>query len=212
MEPLMMETTLQLLMAVLVGGLIGSEREFRHAMGLRTLMLVCLGATMFTIYSDHFALGEGDPRRIAAAVVSGVGFLGAGVILREQGRILGLTTAASVWIVAALGMGIGIGMYAFVSAGTVLVFAILWGIPRLKALSNARTTRTYQATCLMDEPKYDELTAMFGAAKLTVNDQTVSKRNDRMVCTWQAYGHPRGHDQVMNSFLAEPTVVEFDVL
>ena len=69
-----MEEILKLLLAVLVGGLIGSEREFRHGLGLRTLMLVCLGSTLFTMYSDLFAWGEGDPRRIAAAVVSGVGF------------------------------------------------------------------------------------------------------------------------------------------
>lgn len=206
-----MEEILKLLVAVLVGGLIGSEREFRHGMGLRTLILVCLGATMFTIYSDLFAWGEGDPRRIAAAVVSGVGFLGAGVILREHGRVLGLTTAASVWIVAALGMGIGIEMYGLVAVGTALVFVILWGIPRLAIVSKAQITLTYQATCLLDETKYEELTTLFHTAKLTVNSQTISKRGDQMICAWQVYGNPDSHDKVMQKFITDPTVIDFDV-
>jgi NADPH:quinone reductase-like Zn-dependent oxidoreductase len=72
------ETILKIILAVFVGGLIGAEREFRIGTGLSTMMLVCLGSTLFTIYSDNFAFGEGDPRRIATAVVTGVGFLAAG--------------------------------------------------------------------------------------------------------------------------------------
>ena len=208
----MEDILLKLLLAALVGGLIGLEREFRHGMGLRTLMLVCLGATMFTIYSDHFAFGEGDPRRIAAAVVTGVGFLGAGVILREQGRILGLTTAASVWAVAALGMGIGIGMYVVVAVGTLLIFGILWGVPRLTNLSKSQTTRIYQATCAFDQEKQAKLTALFHTAKLTVNEETISKRGDRMVCTWNVVGNLKSHKQATQNFLTDPAGIEVDVI
>ena len=81
----MEELLVQPLMAIFVGGVIGMEREFRTGIGLRILMLICLGLTLFTIYSDIFAFGVGDPRRIAAAVVTGVGFLGAGMILRHRG-------------------------------------------------------------------------------------------------------------------------------
>ena len=130
----------KLLLAAIVGALIGAEREVRTGFGLRTLMLICLGATLFTIYSDVFAFGEGDPRRIAAAVVTGVGFLGAGMILRHKGGVFGLTTAATVWLVAALGMGIGIGLYAIVAVATVLVLIVLWAIPLLQNLTNARQT------------------------------------------------------------------------
>jgi putative Mg2+ transporter-C (MgtC) family protein len=99
-------------------------------MGLRTMVLICLGAAMFTIFSEIF-VGEGDPRCIAATVVTGVGFLGAGIILRHRGSLFGLTTAATVWLVAALGMGIGMGKYAIVVAATVLVLVALWVIPAL---------------------------------------------------------------------------------
>jgi putative Mg2+ transporter-C (MgtC) family protein len=98
---------LKLLFACLAGGLIGVEREFRDkSAGFRTLILICLGATLFTMMSPRFA-AIGDPGRIAAGIVSGIGFLGAGVILRDRGRIMGLTTAATIWMTAAIGMAIG---------------------------------------------------------------------------------------------------------
>ena len=151
----MFEIVAKLLLAVLVGGLVGAEREFHKGVGLRTLMLICLGSTMFTVFSDIFAVGEGDPRRIAAAVVTGIGFLGAGMILRDRGNVMGLTTAASVWLVAALGMGIGIGQYLMVVLATFLVLVVLWAIPRLQRLSNARRTYTYEAVCALDYEKYN---------------------------------------------------------
>ena len=87
------EDLLKLLLAVLAGGLIGSEREYRDkAAGFRTLIFICVGATLFTILSYSMATA-GDPNRIAAGTVTGVGFLGAGVIMRDKGRVIGLTTA-----------------------------------------------------------------------------------------------------------------------
>ena len=116
---------LKLITAEIAGGLIGLERQFRHGIGLRTLMLVCLGATLFTIYSDNFAFGEGDPRRIAAAVVTGVGFLGAGTIIKTQERVIGLTTAATLWAVASIGVAIGSGFYILGIITTILSFLVL---------------------------------------------------------------------------------------
>ena len=153
----MEDILLKLVLALLVGGLIGAEREIRVGQGLRTMMLICLGAAMFTVFSRIFAVGEGDPRRIAAAVVTGVGFLGAGMILRHQGAVVGITTAASIWLVAALGMGIGMGQYLMVGAATVLVLIVLWAIPRFQQLTNARRTYTYEAVCPLNEKKYEAL-------------------------------------------------------
>ncbi|MCJ7512079.1 MAG: MgtC/SapB family protein [Anaerolineales bacterium] len=97
------EDLLKLGLAVMAGGLIGIEREYRDkAAGLRTLIFICLGAALFTILSSRLA-GDNDPTRIAAGIVAGVGFLGAGVILREGGRVVGLTTAAAIWHTTALG-------------------------------------------------------------------------------------------------------------
>jgi putative Mg2+ transporter-C (MgtC) family protein len=116
------------------GMVIGIERELReHAAGLRTHMLVAVGACLFTLVSvygfEEFA-GEGifgpDPGRVAAQVVTGVGFLGAGAILREGLNVRGLTTAASLWIVAALGMAVGLGMFWASGIAVAVTVMSLW--------------------------------------------------------------------------------------
>lgn len=206
-----MEEIIKLLLAALVGGLIGYERQHNHGEGLRTIMLVCMGSTLFTMYSELFAWGGGDPRRMAAALVSGVGFLGAGVIMRDRGRVRGLATASSIWMGAALGLGIGIGLYALVAMGTLLVLGTLWGIPRLmlKDRAKARYTYTYQAICLLDVKKYEELTGCFHAANLTVGNRSISKHNDQMHCRWRVHGDSYAHDQVTQRFLKDEAVLEF---
>ena len=206
------ETLLKLLLAVVVGGLIGAEREFRTGMGLRTLMLICLGATLFTIFSSIFSFGEGDPRRIAAAVVTGVGFLGAGMILRHQGGVLGLTTAATAWLVAALGMGIGLGEYRMIVVATLLVMAVLWAIPLLQRLTNARQTLTYEVLGQVEEKKYQALHDIFSAYKLKITKSTISKEKTGIRYFWRAYGRPDDHTAAMVAFLAEEDVQEFRVL
>ena len=120
-----------------LGGTIGIERQFREQeAGLRTHMLVAVGAALFTIVSafgfhDVLATGNGayvrlDPSRIAAQIVSGIGFLGAGAIIRQGLSIRGLTTAATLWIVAAIGMACGAGTYGAALIATVLVMIMLW--------------------------------------------------------------------------------------
>ena len=109
---------IKLAAAVLVGGLIGAEREFRDkAAGFRTIIFIALGSTLFTVFSSLLAGQENDPARIAANIVTGIGFLGAGAIMRDGGRVAGLTTAATIWLTAALGMGIGSGRILLASLG-----------------------------------------------------------------------------------------------
>jgi len=108
-------------------------------------------------------------------------------------------------------MGIGIELYAIVAVGTLLVFVILWGIPRFVEFTKARRTMTYRATCLLDENKFDELTGLFRKANLSINSQSISKQEKRMICAWQVYGAPDSHTQVMHSFITDPEVIEFDV-
>ena len=115
----------QAILAALLGGVIGWERE-RHGReaGIRTYAAVCLGACVFGLVSAHVP-GLGDKTRIAAQVVSGVGFLGAGVILRDQGRITGLTTAGTLWATAAVGLAIAFGMYALGILTALIIFGLL---------------------------------------------------------------------------------------
>ena len=128
---------LQIITALAVGGVIGLEREFRTGNGLRTLMLICLGATLFTLYGQEYGEGGSDPSRISSSVVTGVGFLGAAMILTFRAGVFGFTTAAAVWLAAALGVGIGIGEYEVVLAATALVMIALWGVPPVRSLGGA---------------------------------------------------------------------------
>lgn len=125
------EMILRLLLAMALGGLVGWERQIDHKpAGFRTHILVCMGACLFTVISIIFPganiNGPGDPTRIASGIVMGIGFLGAGAILHEQGGIKGLTTAASMWVMAAIGMAAGCGFYFLASVAAIFVTLILF--------------------------------------------------------------------------------------
>lgn len=117
----------RLALAGVLGAIIGLERELRgYPAGIRTLALVTLGAALFTDASQIF---DGDRGRVAAQIVTGIGFLGAGVIFREGYTVRGITTAATIWASAAIGMAIGLELYIVAVLGTILVFALLEARP-----------------------------------------------------------------------------------
>jgi putative Mg2+ transporter-C (MgtC) family protein len=120
---LTLETFLSLLLAVALGAIVGVEREMTHKpAGLRTHMLVSLGACLFTVVSVGFDV---EPARIAAGIVAGIGFIGAGTIWAEKDKVKGITTAASLWATAAIGLTAGIGDYLLAVVVTILVVIIL---------------------------------------------------------------------------------------
>jgi len=203
---------IKMLLAVFVGALVGAEREVRTGIGLRTLTLICLGSTLFTIYSDVFAIDQGDPRRIAAAVVTGVGFLGAGMILRHQGGVYGLTTAATVWLVAALGMGIGLGLFTLVGVATVLVLIVLWAVPLYQKFTNARQTLVYDVLVPPNNKKHKELMVIMKENDLAVSSNKMSKRVSGTNYSWRAYGKPADHQAAMRALMAEEDVIEFSAV
>jgi len=139
----------KLLLSLVLGGLIGWERElYDKPAGFRTNTLICVGATLFTIFSLRIGtIPATDSARIAAQIVSGIGFLGAGAIIRRGEAVLGLTTAATIWFVASIGMGIGAGYYLTSCTGTVLALAILVLFRKFEHLVDTfHTTRTYHVT------------------------------------------------------------------
>lgn len=136
------EDLIRLLLAVAAGGLIGLEREFRDkAAGFRTLIFICTGAALFTILSHQLG-GVNDPVRIAANIVTGVGFLGAGTILQSRGSVVGLTTAATLWVVAAIGMAVGFGASVEAAGATVLVLIVLIPLRSLEARAEAHQRKS----------------------------------------------------------------------
>lgn len=140
----------KLLLATILGGAIGLEREMAgKPAGLRTNILICIGAALFTQLSVDLArvgftaTGQpyGDTTRIAAQIVSGIGFLGAGAILHGEGAVVGLTTAATVWVVAAVGAAVGAGAFIDAAGGTVLIMLVLVGLRPLERKLSAKRRR-----------------------------------------------------------------------
>jgi putative Mg2+ transporter-C (MgtC) family protein len=156
-----LEVVLRVALAAGLGGAIGLERELREReAGLRTHMLVSVGAALFTLVSAYawtdwrFSTAEGlvfDPTRIAAQVVSGIGFLGAGAIIRQGLSIRGLTTAATLWVVAAIGMAAGVGYYEAAIVTTALVLLSLWPL-RILAYRLSTRVRPEEGRLAVDLP------------------------------------------------------------
>ncbi|HEX5397347.1 MAG TPA: MgtC/SapB family protein [Candidatus Limnocylindria bacterium] len=134
------ELAVRLTAGLVLGAIIGWERELhRQPAGFRTHSLVALGAALFAIISGYgFTGANADPTRIAAQIVSGIGFLGAGTILHYRGHIRGLTTAASLWAVAAVGTATGTGLYVLAIVGTILILIILSLLDRVEKAARRR--------------------------------------------------------------------------
>jgi putative Mg2+ transporter-C (MgtC) family protein len=137
---LQVELGLRLTLGLVLGAAIGFERELhRQPAGFRTHSLVSLGAALFTIVSAYAFTGPSvDPTRIAAQIVSGIGFIGAGTILQHRGSIRGLTTAASLWSVAAIGTAAGAGLIALSLIGTLLILVVLAVLDQVEAFITRR--------------------------------------------------------------------------
>ncbi len=205
------DDVIKLLLAILVGGLIGIERELRDKdAGFRTLIFICAGSTLFTIFSLRLSV-TGDPTRVASNIVSGVGFLGAGVILRERGQVRGLTTASTIWLAAALGMGIGGGHYWFALAATGFVLMVLWIFPFFERfLERHFERRTYEIVCRPDDEKYRKLEAMLCEHRLKITDRKYGRRGANLHFTWNVYGSGANHRRAVEALLADADVLEFN--
>lgn len=159
--------TVRLLLSMLLGSLIGMERKRKGQMaGIRTFALISMGATLAMLLSiyvpqEYLGLKNGDPGRIAAQVITGIGFLGAGTIIQMKGSVRGLTTAAGIWIVAIVGMAVGVGMYLVAIITTVLVLFILLVLEnierRVNVGSESRIIRLKLEGVLSDIAPYAEV-------------------------------------------------------
>jgi putative Mg2+ transporter-C (MgtC) family protein len=133
------DLVLRLLLAAGLGAAIGLEREYRQKpAGLRTNMLIALGSALFTILSLKIGLAAGTPDRIVAQVVTGIGFLGGGAILRGRSTIHGMTTAATIWVNAAIGLAAGAGEFAIASTATAITLVVLVLLPPIEAYFERR--------------------------------------------------------------------------
>jgi putative Mg2+ transporter-C (MgtC) family protein len=179
------ELLLRLGLSVALCGAIGLERESRgQAAGLRTHILVGVGSTLFTLVSaygfEHAPGASPDPTRIAAQIVSGIGFLGAGAIIRQGLTVRGLTTAAALWIVAAIGMAVGAGYYLGAVVTTALILVALVGFRRLRPtlMSHLRTDFVLLEVQLDREGKLGDVLSVLGTRGATVEGMESEREGD----------------------------------
>lgn len=172
---------LKVIVAVVIGGLLGLEREYRHkAAGMRTLTLICLGSTLFTILSVELGY-PGSPDRVASNILTGVGFIGAGVIFKGDFTIDGITTAATIWIASALGIAIGMSDFVLAAFSLVIVLGLLLGLKALETnIGRWREKRTYTISYPVDKYKPDEITGRFKRLELNYK-LLIQKREDALI-------------------------------
>jgi putative Mg2+ transporter-C (MgtC) family protein len=169
-----LDLSLRILLAAALGALIGVEREIHgHPAGMRTHLLVSLGSAIFTVLSIYGFGPPGqpgvDPSRIAAQIVSGIGFLGAGAILKEGATVRGLTTAASLWATAAVGLAAGAAQYAVAWTGTIIIIFSLWPLNRVAERLHQANRESARVQVTVDRLEaIGEMSKIFAAHRLEI--------------------------------------------
>lgn len=197
------------LLATLLCGLIGLERELRAKQaGLKTMIMIGLGSTLFTILSVKIGFNSAD--RIASNIVTGIGFLGAGVIFREENRIKGLTTACVIWIVAAIGMAVGSGFHEQAIGVTILVLLSLLIFPYLENyVMHMSSTRDYRIVWNYDQEKMKTFEAYFEQFNLRMERGPQVMVDGKISGSWVVTGKPENHRKFVDYVLRDDSILEF---
>jgi putative Mg2+ transporter-C (MgtC) family protein len=205
----------KLILAVIIGGLIGAEREYRSkSAGFRTLTLICLGAALFTILSELIG-AKGAPERIASNVVVGIGFVGAGVIFKGesgQSKVNGITTAAMIWVTAALGMAIGAGYEILSLIACLLVLSVLFVFNLLESwIGRVNQIRNYKIVCSFENEtlhRYEKLLKEHHLKfKLSRQTKTLT---ELITGEWVVQGSEANHLHFIREVLKDPTIKAFE--
>ena len=201
---------LKIVMSIVLGGIIGTEREYHtKSAGFRTLMLVTLGSTLFTIVSTR--LGVSNPDRIAANIITGIGFLGAGVIYRSEKRVNGITTAAIIWAAAAVGMGVGSDEYFLSVLGTVVIVLVLIGLNGLEEfIDESNQNRTYRIVCEFKDKPLFHYEEVFRSCNLKIHRGVQSKDGSNIIGTWELRGALDNHEKLTTLLLQDKDIRSFD--
>ena len=193
----------RLILAAILGGLIGLEREIKHRpAGLRTNLFICFGAAMFTILSDQLAVEHlGDHTRIAAQIIPGIGFIGAGSILHYRADLVtGITSAATLFVVASIGMAVGGGLYLTATFATVLILLCLFLLGRLEEWSNVKIElHTYEVTGPTAEGVTDEINRLLEPVHSIMQNVQVATTKQHVRLQFDLEGRRREHEQVLQA-------------
>jgi putative Mg2+ transporter-C (MgtC) family protein len=195
---------------VLLGGAIGLEREIAgKPAGLRTNILICVGAALLTdvsIYITTIPERVGDPSRLAAQIVSGIGFIGAGTIMQARGTVTGLTSAATIWVVAAIGIAVGAGQYVEATGAGALVTVVLAGLGTLE--HKLRRARRVLSCTIRARPGFpqDEVATILGTSGIKIIGQRVFDHTEDRVFELKLAGPARQFDIVTEKLLSHEEI------
>ena len=202
------EILIKVALSLILGGALGMERQYHDKpAGYATNCLICLGATLFTILSQYMGNQGGDPGRIAAQIVTGVGFIGAGSILRDGNKISGLTTAAGVWLVAAIGMAVGYGEYVLAALFAASILLIQLGVR--KTIKQLEFVKHYDTIYLQCTPKWavvDDICRRIESHKISILKQEVTKQDNMFVVAITATFTGREFYKITKDLLEMPEV------
>lgn len=197
-----------LLMALAIGAIIGAEREYRSkSAGLRTMIMVSLASCLFTILS--IKIGIENPDRLAANILTGLGFLGAGVIFKDDNRISGITTATTIWMVAALGMAAGAGYEYLACIGTILVLIVLVFLVYFQDKIEAiHQSRNYRILCDYQHETLDKYETLFQKYNMKILRGMQNKTEKQIIGRWVLIGSAQNHKKLTHYLLLDPDIKE----
>lgn len=204
---------LKALVSLLAGVILGYERELKDkSAGLKTITIICLGSTLFTILSYKFS-GDGDPTRIASYVVSGIGFLGAGVIFKEGFNVYGLTTAGIIWIAAAIGMSIGFGEILLAFVFLALSLSIIYSssfLNRFFLTQHSNKVLMFELDLKNAEQRFEIIKNIQKFSKM-VKEMSLEKSNESLYVTIDVHIRDQNLNNLNNYLLSVPIIRNFQI-
>ena len=204
------EHIIRILGAFTLGGLLGIEREFRSKpAGFRTMILICVGSCLFAILSTSFST---NPDRIASNIITGVGFIGAGVVFKEGLHVRGITSAATIWMSAALGMALGFGFYQLAIVVWIFVMATLMVIIKVEEyIDKVKQVRVYNIIYNLFEYDHHQLEVIFETMDVKFNRNSISKQHDSIKVIYTITAGSNKHELVSKMLLENSAIVSYDV-
>jgi len=203
------ELILRFALSILWGGIIGSERQYRSkSAGFRTMIMISLGACFFTIISKIIG-GENNADRIASNIVSGIGFIGAGVIFRGDNRVNGITTAATIWVVAAVGMGIGAGYYFAAACSSILMILILAILPYIERfIDELNQSKEYAIVTIYNKEAILHIEQLFKEINVKYRLIRINKVGEKVTFEWEIQAHKKRHEKLCENLMSNKLVLE----
>ncbi len=198
---------IKIAVAFALGAILGLEREYRSKpAGFRTLIMITVGATVFTILS--YRIGSGTPDRIAANIVTGIGFIGAGVIFKEGMKVSGMTTASTIWLAAAIGMATGYGAYYLAAGVTLLVLVILMLLAKLeRSFDKFHQVKFYKISFRVDEYSIEELEKNISELGLNFKKNNVLKSNNEIIVFYKIDADQKEY-QLLDAYLMQAKAIK----